>query len=219
MGRTNGSDLCYNPVGDTDSEAVFCAILNAVKAEFDSLPTLSVLHETIKRLCDEIIQGDGDTTIFNFLLGCGPYTLFAYSWPGKRPGSQVWNGLHYIVREPPFSSAQLIDTDYSIDFATVTSSTDRVAVIATKPLTSEKGWKEFEKGELIMFDYGKPYRAPPECECVEKQGRGLCSKAFLKKGLGLSKSTPFQTSPLTQMLVGACDLLGSTDGLPGCEIF
>ena len=69
LGRTNASDLCYNPVGDTDSEAVFCAILNAVKAEFDSLPTLSVLHETIKRLCDEIIQGDGDTTIFNFLLG------------------------------------------------------------------------------------------------------------------------------------------------------
>ena len=33
-------DIHYRPVGDTDSEAVFCAILNALKAEFDTLPTL-----------------------------------------------------------------------------------------------------------------------------------------------------------------------------------
>ncbi len=30
----------YNPIGDTDSEAFFCAILNALRAKFDHLPTL-----------------------------------------------------------------------------------------------------------------------------------------------------------------------------------
>ena len=95
-------------------------------------------------LCNEIIAGHDDETIFNFLLGCGQYTLFAYSWPGRRPGSKVWNGLYYIVREPPFTTAKLIDVDYSIDFAKVTTPTDRVAVITTKPLTNEEGWKEMQ---------------------------------------------------------------------------
>lgn len=176
----NTLQRCYHPVGDTDSEAVFCAILNALKAEFSELPTLPVLHETLRRLCDEIIGEQHDETIFNFLLGCGEYTQFAYSWPGQRPGSNVWNGLYYIVREPPFDTATLIDVDYSIDFAKVTNANDRVAVITTKPLTNEPGWTEFKRGELLMFNNGIPYSAPGECELVERAGRGLCSKALRK---------------------------------------
>mmetsp|Transcript_24010 Transcript_24010/g.37082 ORF Transcript_24010/g.37082 Transcript_24010/m.37082 type:complete len:333 (-) Transcript_24010:266-1264(-) len=183
LGNTPVGKKTFNPVGDTDSEAVFCAILNALNAEFDQLPTLQVLHETLKRLCDEILRGRQQETIFNFLLGCGQYTLFAYSWPGRRPGSQVWNGLYYIVRQPPFSTAQLVDIDYSIDFAKQNIPTDRIAVITTKPLTHEKDWKEMKRGELIMFDKGLPYRAPSECEAVERQGRGLLSKSFGKSPL------------------------------------
>jgi glutamine amidotransferase len=182
LGQTRPQDVHYHPVGDTDSEAVFCAILNALTVEFpDGLPTLPVLHEFLSQLCDEIIEGHPEATIFNFLLGCGQYTLFAYSWPGRRPGSSVWNGLHYIVRQPPFSTATLLDTDYEIDFSTVTTPLDRVAVITTKPLTGEPGWTEFRRGELIMFDKGLPYRTPECCEAVEKEGRGLFSKAVLGK--------------------------------------
>jgi predicted glutamine amidotransferase len=176
LGNTEPSDIIYHPVGDTDSEAVFCAILNALAAEFPhSLPTLPVLHEFLAELCREIVANDA-STIFNFLLGCGEYTLFAFSWPGQRCGSQVWNGLHYIVREPPFTTAKLLDVDYTINFEEVTTSIDRVAVITTKPLTEEPGWTEFKKGELLMFDKGKPYRTPKCCEIVEAEGRGLSSK-------------------------------------------
>lgn len=179
LGKTTVKDLHYNPVGDTDSEAVFCAVLNAVKAEFQSLPTLPVLHGFLSKLCQEIIKGDEETTIFNFLLGCGKYTQFAFSWPGRRPGSKVWNGLYYIVRSPPFQTASLVDADYSIDFAKFnTKPNDRVAVITTKPLTDETGWTEFERGQLIMFDKGLPHRSPRCCEQVEKEGRGLSSKCF-----------------------------------------
>lgn len=180
--------MAFHAVGDTDSEAVFCAILNALKTEFTQLPTLPVLHETIRRLCDEIVSEQHDETIFNFLLGCGEYTLFAYSWPGRRPGSAVWNGLYYIVREPPFQTAKLIDVDYSIDFDKVNMPTDRVAVITTQPLTSEEGWKEFQRGELLMFDKGLPYSAPCDCETVEREGRGLCSKALRKCSVATSSS-------------------------------
>jgi Glutamine amidotransferases class-II len=201
LGRTTPRDVVYHPVGDTDSEAVFCAILNALSAEFaDGLPTLPVLHEFLAYLCDEILEGCANDTIFNFLLTCGQYTMFAYSWPGKRPGSSVWNGLHYIVREPPFAHAKLLDVDYSIDFSTVTTSTDRVAVITTKPLTEEEGWTEFRPGELLMFDKGKPYRTPKCCEQVEKEGRGLVSKCVKQKHCTASPiwraRRPPQTSPV-----------------------
>ena len=182
----------YHPVGDTDSEAVFCAILNALKAEFSKLPSMSVLQETLCRLCDEIITNHhnyDETIIFNFLLGCGPYTLFAYSWPGSRPGSKVWNGLWYIVREQPpvFQTAKLMDVDYSMDFQKVTTPSARVALITTKPLTNEKGWKEFKRGELLMFHKGCPYdyaattttTTPWEyCKAVERAGRESCLKCF-----------------------------------------
>lgn len=179
LARTCRSDCIFHPVGDTDSEAVFCAILNAMHAEFpNGLPTLPELHQFLKCVCDEIVADQPEETIFNFLLGCGQYTMFAYSWPGKRPGSTVWNGLHYIVRSPPFSTAKLLDVDYSIDFSTVTTPSDRVAVITTKPLTEEPGWTEFKRGELLMFDKGLPYRTAKCCEAVEKEGRGLFSKCF-----------------------------------------
>eukprot|EP00521_Asterionellopsis_glacialis_P009267 CAMPEP_0195287170 /NCGR_PEP_ID=MMETSP0707-20130614/4344_1 /TAXON_ID=33640 /ORGANISM="Asterionellopsis glacialis, Strain CCMP134" /LENGTH=465 /DNA_ID=CAMNT_0040346899 /DNA_START=183 /DNA_END=1580 /DNA_ORIENTATION=+ len=180
LGRTKRQEKFYLPVGDTDSEATFCAILNALRAEFPKLPTLPVLYETLQRLCCEIVAGQEDTTIFNFLLGCGEYTLFAYSWPGARPGSKVWNGLHYTVRRPPFSKAKLVDLNYSVDFAEVTTAEDRVAVIATAPLTSNEEWIEFKRGQLLMFDQGRPYSELYDCQEVETQGHGLASRTFEK---------------------------------------
>ena len=197
LGNTTRQDINYHPVGDTDSEAVFCAILNALSVEFpDALPTLPVLHEFLSIICNEITHNDPET-IFNFLLGCGQYTQFAYSWPGRRPGSSVWNGLHYLIREPPFQTAKLLDTDYTIDFAAVTTPSDRVAVITTKPLTEEPGWTEFKRGELLMFDKGLPYRTPKCCEAVELQGRGLYSKSV--------KAKCAQRSPLLSSLCQRSD--------------
>lgn len=182
-GGTPGQRL-YNPVGDTDSEAVFCALLNFLKHKFDKLPTLSVLHDTLKNLCTEICQYDSLSSegqhepIFNFLLMCGEHVQFAYSWPGCRPGSQCWNGLHYVVREYPFQQAQLLDCDYSIDFSQLTTPEDRIAVIATAPLTKNEDWIEFKKGELILFDNGKPLFGVEEQNDAEYQGHGLQSKVL-----------------------------------------
>ena len=178
----NGSkdyDQVFFPVGDTDSEAIFCAILNALRAQFQTLPSLPVLHDTIRKLCDEIVEHDPELTILNFLIGCGENVQFAYSWPGARPGSSVWNGLYYLVREPPFSVADLEDCDYSIDFSKVTTPEDRVAVIATKPLTKNEEWIELRRGELILFDDGLPHLEPTACFDVETRGHGLKSNHVL----------------------------------------
>mmetsp|Transcript_3328 Transcript_3328/g.4964 ORF Transcript_3328/g.4964 Transcript_3328/m.4964 type:complete len:501 (+) Transcript_3328:101-1603(+) len=180
LGRTNKANIFYHPVGDTDSEAVFCAILNGLRAEFTELPTLPVLYETIQRFCHDIIHGEEESTILNFLLGCGQYTLFAYSWPGARPGSKVWNGLCYTIRRPPFSTAKLADVDYAVNFENVTTQSDRVAVIATSPLTVNEEWNEFKRGQLLMFDNGWGYSELHDCQEVEQLGRGLCSEVMPK---------------------------------------
>lgn len=172
------TEVTYHPVGDTDSESVFCAILNALRAEFSTLPTLPVLYEAIQKLLSEIVQGYEECTILNCLLGCGQYTMFAFSWPGSREGSAVWNGLHYLIRSPPFTTARLKDEDYSVDFNKTNNEDDRVAIIATKPLTTNEEWKEFGRGQLLMFDAGLPYSRPFECAAIERCGRGLSSRAI-----------------------------------------
>lgn len=173
LGKCTEAHSIYHPVGDTDSEAVFCAMLNALRAEFETLPTLPVLYEAIQRLCCEIIRGEETETIFNFLLGCGQYTMFAFSWPGSRQGSKVWNGLSYLVRYPPFTKAKLKDVDYSVNFNETNGESDRVAVIATKPLTHQEDWIEMGRGQLLMFDNGLPYSRPYDMAVVEQSGRGL----------------------------------------------
>lgn len=176
IGANDEGERHYNPIGATDSEAMFCAILNALRARFDTLPSLPVVHAALQSLCDEIVDLDEQyegTTIFNFLLGIGPHCQFAYSWPGAREGSKTWNGLHYLVREPPFGSAHLLDCDYSINFATKTNKDDRVAVIATTPLTDDEDWVEVERGQLILFDDGLPHLAADDCFEAEIRHHGL----------------------------------------------
>jgi predicted glutamine amidotransferase len=184
LGAVTKDDMHYHPNGETDSEAVFCQIMNAMKAEFDQIPTLPILHRFLYNLCEEIIGGEEGTSIFNFVLGCGERTLFAYSWPGRRPGSSVWNGLYYLLRETPSttpSSAPDNCTDSTSDRVPPISTTDRVALVATKPLTDEEGWVEFKRGQLLMFNDGSFCETPECCDVVEQEGRGLVSNYFEHK--------------------------------------
>jgi glutamine amidotransferase len=179
LGNVQADQVVYHAVGDTDSERVFCALLNALRAKFQILPSLPVLHDTLQSLCREIVDYNKEETILNFLLSCGPHTLWVYSWPGCRPGSNVWNGLHYTVREPPFQMCALRDLDYVVDFAQVTSEHDRVAIIATKPLTTlEEKWVEMTRGELILFDQGIPHKGAEDCFIPEFHGHGLDSNVM-----------------------------------------
>ena len=168
----------YHPVGNTDSEAAFCAILNALRVQFQQLPSLPILKNALQELCDEIIEDDPEGTIMNFLLTCGPDNLWVYSWPGSRPGSTVWNGLHYTTRAYPFTKSHLRDLDYEVDFSSTNGKGDRVSVIATLPLTDNEEWTEIQRGELIVFDQGRPNKTPESLFEVELLGHGLQSSVL-----------------------------------------
>lgn len=132
----------YQPVGTTDSELAFCYLLEGLRARFGNTPpSTETLFEAIAELAVTLCRHG----TFNILLSNGQ-ALFAYAT----------TRLQYVVREWPFSKAHLVDTDMEIDFSQHTSPGDRVAVIATEPLTDDETWTALASGELVCFQGGQP---------------------------------------------------------------
>jgi predicted glutamine amidotransferase len=138
----------YQPRGDTDSELAFCYLMAGLRRRFPiQPPPRAVLHEALAALA-ALVARHGT---FNFILSNGQL-LFAY----------CSTTLHYVVREYPFASAQLVDCDLRIDFRQHNHLDDRIAVIATSPLTSDESWHPFAPGELKMFVNGAPLPSAAE---------------------------------------------------------
>ena len=127
----------YLPVGDTDSEQAFCYILESLRARFpEGQPPREELFEALRELTTAI----GAHGEFNYLLSNGD-CLFAH----------CASRLSYIVRQAPFSIAHLKDCDVAVDMSTVAAPGDRIAVIATLPLTDNEAWTTMTPGTLTAF--------------------------------------------------------------------
>jgi predicted glutamine amidotransferase len=131
----------FVPVGNTDSELIFCWLLQSLRQRFGDAPPsrealFAVLHELTCPLA-----GMG---IFNYLLSNGD-CLFAHSS----------SELSYIIRRAPFNVAHLKDEDVMVDFSQVTTPHDRVAIVATQPLTDNEPWVSMQPGTLWMFHEGE----------------------------------------------------------------
>lgn len=136
----------YNPVGSTDSEAAFCLLLQALR---DTFPNANALMPPAPHEIDDALRGIvreiAAFGVFNFCLS-NSTAMWAY----------CSTNLYYIVREHPFSTAHLLDADVLIDFTQHTTIDDRVAVIATQPLTDNEVWHKMCAGEFIRFKNGRP---------------------------------------------------------------
>jgi glutamine amidotransferase len=134
----------FRPMGKTDSEYAFCALLAALHHDFrDRSPSPSALAAAVAEYTGKI----GKDGTFNLLLADGEQ-LFA----------RCSTKLHYIVRQAPFKKATLADEDLSVDFAAVTTPKDRVAVVATMPLTRDESWIQGEPGTMWVFRGGRLVR-------------------------------------------------------------
>ncbi|MCW8907732.1 MAG: class II glutamine amidotransferase [Sedimenticola sp.] len=129
----------YRAVGTTDSERAFCTILQRLSDAFDERPTM----QAICNLVHEQAQRIGEEGSFNFLLSNGDILVARCS-----------TDLYYLVRQHPFDKAQLKDLDVTVDFNQVTTPNDRVAVIATEPLTRNERWTRIEPGQCLVFRNG-----------------------------------------------------------------
>ncbi len=130
----------YFACGDTDSEPAFCALLNRLFERFGAVePCGTALAGAVADIAASM-SAHGP---FNFLLSNGDL-LFA----------RCSTELHFVERAHPFGRAHLIDTGAVIDFALHNHRHDRVAVIATRPLTSDESWQRLAPGELQVFRAG-----------------------------------------------------------------
>ncbi|HTJ96426.1 MAG TPA: class II glutamine amidotransferase [Rhodocyclaceae bacterium] len=136
----------YQAVGDTDSERAFCYLLHYLRNEFASAPSPERMFPVLRELAGRI-AAHGE---FNFLLSNGDF-LFAHC--GKK--------LTYLVRQAPFTTAHLTDQDISIDFNEVARPGDRIAVVATQPLTDNEAWTAFDDRTLNLFVDGQLVMSAP----------------------------------------------------------
>ena len=133
-------DGSFMPVGNTDSEFIFCWLLQSLRQQFDDRPPA---REELFETLHELIYPLSGMGIFNFLLSNGNCLIAHCS-----------TDLSYIVRHAPFKTAHLKDGDVMVDFSEVTTPNDRVAVIATQPLTDDEQWITMTSGSLWLFHDG-----------------------------------------------------------------
>jgi glutamine amidotransferase len=130
----------YEAVGDTDSEELFCDIMNNVRQNLprDAMP--EQLAEMLVSLAKEYAQQG----VFNCLLSNGDW-LFTF----------CSTKLASITRRAPFGPACLSDVEVEIDFAAETTPKDVVSIIATEPLTNDEQWDIYERGEWKLWHEGE----------------------------------------------------------------
>lgn len=133
----------FKPVGTTDSEWAFCWLMESLAERFPDEPQPEQLYDELARLAHRLARHGS----FNFMLSNGEWLAAHCS-----------TNLHYIVRQAPFASAHLVDNDVTVDFNEYARPSDKVAVIATLPLTDNERWTPMEAGELLIFIDGEPQR-------------------------------------------------------------
>ena len=130
----------YEAIGDTDSEELFCDIMNQVR---HSLPR-DAMPAQLTQILVGLAQEYARQGVFNCLLSNGDW-LFTF----------CSTKLASITRRAPFGPACLKDVEVEIDFAAETTPKDVVSVIATEPLTSDEQWDVYERGEWRLWQLGE----------------------------------------------------------------
>ena len=75
------------------------------------------------------------------------------------------------MRKAPFGRATLRDAEMQIDFTAVTSARDRVAVVATEPLTRDENWQQGTPGTMWVFDQGTLRATLPSGDGIDEMPR------------------------------------------------
>ena len=92
------------------------------------------------------------------------YTRVVHTSAGVE-GQALWahcsTHLHVLERAHPFGTATLADEDLAVDFAAHTTPQDRVAIIATTPLTEGEPWHALAPGEMRVLVGGRTVASGP----------------------------------------------------------
>ena len=132
----------FKPIGETDSEYIFCHLLDSIQKQ-KIINWNENEFEWLRQKFNQINKSGK----LNCLMSNGEY-LFCYH------DIEGYNGLCFVQRKSPFQIIKLEDLDWEIDLKEEKATSQTGYIIATKRLTDEK-WIEFKEGELIIFKNGK----------------------------------------------------------------
>lgn len=134
-------DARHQPIGSTDSEAAFCWLLQQLDERFAAgEPDWPLLAPALAELVGQISTHG----TFNFLLTDGE-AIYAH----------CSTRLHWLLRRHPFAHVRLVDADLSLDLSRANGPGDRMALLATEPLTHDEPWQAMQAGELFVFAGGE----------------------------------------------------------------
>jgi predicted glutamine amidotransferase len=159
----------FTPLGGTDSEALFCHLLNKMDREGIARWTPDTF-----RWLEKELQTANATGKLNCLLSDGAY-LFAYH------DQNGYNGMHYLACRAPYRRVGLPALSKQIDLAAMYLASAAGVIVATKPLTDEK-WVTFARGQLMVWKDGvqvfpKPEAAPKDREKRTSGKRGVANSS------------------------------------------
>ena len=140
----------FRPVGDTDSERAFCALLERLRAPWlaaDAVPALEERLAVVSAFARQL-RALGPA---NFLY-CDGDALFAHGHRRTHPDGVRPPGLHVLCRtcaaqHGPFEAGGL----------TIEPGADRqeVVLVASVPLTASEAWRPLEEGEVLFARGGR----------------------------------------------------------------
>jgi predicted glutamine amidotransferase len=140
----------HRPVGVTDSEYVFCVLLGrltdlwlgsaGVPALADRLPIVTALASEIRAYGPaNFLYSDGDA-------------LFAHAHRRMRQPEGSWlPGLHMLCRQCSGERSNLDTAGLSLS---ASGAEQHVVLLASVPLTTEKGWRALGEGEVVVVRDG-----------------------------------------------------------------
>ena len=134
----------FRPIGDTDSEIAFCALLERVEPlwhEPNAIPDLAKRLEVVTAFAKDI----GEFGPANFLY-CDSDVLFAHGHRRKQAsGEYASPGLFWLHRQ-----CARKDLLAAASGVSVTSQQQDVILVASVPLTAE-AWQPLGEGEVIAI--------------------------------------------------------------------
>lgn len=133
------SELKFHPVGETDSEYLFCALLTVLARRCIELADFEAVQV--------VLRDFNRFGTMNLLFSEGEH-LFSYR------DQDGYNGLCLVERSAPFDRVSLQDDDWEVDLAEEKRPEQQGFVIATHPLTDEP-WGDLSPGCLAVFRDGE----------------------------------------------------------------
>ena len=131
--------LKFHPVGETDSELLFCNLLTRFSVQ-------NIQFTDFDQLAD-LLRGFNHYGSMNLLFSDSVH-LFVYRDINR------YNGLCFTKRAAPFAGIRFNDSDWEIQLREEKSVEVRGVVVATEPLTNES-WQELPAGKLAVFQQGE----------------------------------------------------------------